>query len=805
MALTDFGKLLLRPIPQKGASLVPGVALVFGLATIFYFPALILGRTLAHGDIATLDAPFFDFLARVFRGEASGQWVGLYGGHPLFAEGQAAMANPLTIVWAILITPIVGPVYAMNLFRWAIMIAAGIGVIGLCRSLGAKTWSATFAALAVIFSAIWVHHQYALPVFHALCWSPWVLWAMECLLKRPSLRSASALGAASAALLFAGYPQILHGTVLFALATLAVAPLQAVGRREWAESWKQRAAFGGFAIAVGAGLAAAQFLPLIELTGYSHRHGGVGLPFGGLTPFLSYAKGIFITQQSSAGGGYWHGTGSALVVVLAAVCALVPAPARAKSYIAGAALLTILGMEFATPLFNIIYSNHLIPGLHYFRQMAPYLPIATLGIAVAAAFGLEGLAKLISRQTREPGSAWSLVEPARGPTYLLAAGLIGWSAASPRPASNVALQCGILLLCIGIALDLCKRRREKFLASLAVALLVAEILLLRMQPFRYWPSTILSKPPTVMAVQSVPHWRDYRAMDVSQAVLIAFVPERSSDIPIRASQLMGLLTPMTPLRWDIPSMDAHLALPLQRRTAIQENLVDEIFNRNSSKPPGLRYIDFLGVRFIGTGGPLSTPGFRVLSADDRPQSQIAKKGPEVFIMENEAALPRFQVYTSYRIVGSLDAALAAMRELREPSLVVEVPDPARLSGLPPGIDGDGPLQAQAAKLEVFSAADTLYRIKVDARQPVWLFVADANYPGWEATIDGASVPVFSAQVLGKAVAVPAGTHTVAFRFRSRSFQAGLAVTLTTLLATVVLLGWDVRRRGRHRLRSCAEG
>jgi uncharacterized membrane protein YfhO len=63
----------------------------------------------------------------------------------------------------------------------------------------------------------------------------------------------------------------------------------------------------------------------------------------------------------------------------------------------------------------------------------------------------------------------------------------------------------------------------------------------------------------------------------------------------------------------------------------------------------------------------------------------------------------------------------------------------------------------------------------------WLFLADANYPGWEATVNGVKQPVYSAQVLGKAVRLAAGRNQVTIRYVPWLFYIGAALSAATLL------------------------
>jgi hypothetical protein len=84
--------------------------------------------------------------------------------------------------------------------------------------------------------------------------------------------------------------------------------------------------------------------------------------------------------------------------------------------------------------------------------------------------------------------------------------------------------------------------------------------------------------------------------------------------------------------------------------------------------------------------------------------------------------------------------------------------------------------------------------------PGRLVLADPPYPGWSVTIDGHSAPAREQDNLFRAVDLPAGRHTVEWRFEPRSVRTGLYVTLATLLAVV---GYFVviRRRSKDSIRA----
>ena len=81
----------------------------------------------------------------------------------------------------------------------------------------------------------------------------------------------------------------------------------------------------------------------------------------------------------------------------------------------------------------------------------------------------------------------------------------------------------------------------------------------------------------------------------------------------------------------------------------------------------------------------------------------------------------------------------------------------------------------------------------------WLVFAQSWYPGWRATLDGRPAAVLRADVALMAVAVPAGRHEVRLMFAAPLVWAGLAIsgaTLALLLAAAAVGLWRGRRRSR---------
>jgi hypothetical protein len=71
--------------------------------------------------------------------------------------------------------------------------------------------------------------------------------------------------------------------------------------------------------------------------------------------------------------------------------------------------------------------------------------------------------------------------------------------------------------------------------------------------------------------------------------------------------------------------------------------------------------------------------------------------------------------------------------------------------------------------------------------PAYLLLTDTFDPGWSATLDSQRVPIRPAYVAFRAVALPAGKHTVVFTYQPAGFTLGLFISAAGAILTVLLL------------------
>jgi hypothetical protein len=173
-------------------------------------------------------------------------------------------------------------------------------------------------------------------------------------------------------------------------------------------------------------------------------------------------------------------------------------------------------------------------------------------------------------------------------------------------------------------------------------------------------------------------------------------------------------------------------------------------------------LDFLGLKHVLLPPTLPMPTrFRKLETFDG-----------VALFENRVALPRARMMTEVRTASGEPEA---EQLVRSPKF-----DPRREAV----VETDRPLGSGEGEVIWKERTSDRIALEVVAKRNGVLVVADTDYPGWEATVDGAPAPILRANLAFRAVEVPAGTHRVEFRFRPASARHGLIASTLFLLLSV---------------------
>jgi hypothetical protein len=115
-------------------------------------------------------------------------------------------------------------------------------------------------------------------------------------------------------------------------------------------------------------------------------------------------------------------------------------------------------------------------------------------------------------------------------------------------------------------------------------------------------------------------------------------------------------------------------------------------------------------------------------------------------------------------------------------------DPRRTVALeqpPPPLGEASPESDQASIIQY--SPETI-QIGVQAAAPAMLILSDIAYPAWRASVDDTPTQVYIADAALRAVAVPAGKHTVELHYTSAALPVGAAITsLSVLLLAAALV------------------
>jgi Bacterial membrane protein YfhO len=161
------------------------------------------------------------------------------------------------------------------------------------------------------------------------------------------------------------------------------------------------------------------------------------------------------------------------------------------------------------------------------------------------------------------------------------------------------------------------------------------------------------------------------------------------------------------------------------------------------------------------------------------------------VYENVAALPRAFVVPNARVVAARAEQLQQLATgAVDPRSVVLLDEGASDELAPTG----GP-QPGSVTYRAVGANET--SIDVRGTAGGYLVILDPYWPGWVARRDGQLVPILRANVLFRAIPVPAGDHQVVLSYEPVNARAGLLVTALAGLLALGILAWrPVRRLGR---------
>ena len=213
---------------------------------------------------------------------------------------------------------------------------------------------------------------------------------------------------------------------------------------------------------------------------------------------------------------------------------------------------------------------------------------------------------------------------------------------------------------------------------------------------------------------------------------------------------------------------------------------EPIRRRLFGEQPAGRLAAWLGGRVVAFDGPFGDPEFNALASlgCDLERTPLNEGYP--WLYRNRSAMPRARLVTAWAPVASLpgkdalepflDGVQAGEIDVRNTVYLAQAPDPA-------------PVASPTDLPEPVFVVDGLNEVVLETAGPVpaLLLLADMMAPGWQVQVDGKDAQLLAADLVLRAVALPAGPHTVRFHYGDPAVRAGLTLSAGGMILLVLLL------------------
>ncbi len=212
---------------------------------------------------------------------------------------------------------------------------------------------------------------------------------------------------------------------------------------------------------------------------------------------------------------------------------------------------------------------------------------------------------------------------------------------------------------------------------------------------------------------------------------------------------------------------------------------EQIRKRLYSNEPALRLASWLSAGIVSFDVPFTDAQLGVLSSLGADLQLASALNSQPVFYQNSNAVPRARLLTHWEKVSALPE-----KDALQPFLdgvqagEIDVINTVYLSQEPSPLPS---ITAESLPLPVFQK-DGLGEVVLTVESPVpaLLLLSDMMVPGWSAEIDGQLVPLLTADLVLRAVAVEAGKHTVSFKYSDPGVSRGLTLSIIGGILTLIM-------------------
>ncbi len=198
----------------------------------------------------------------------------------------------------------------------------------------------------------------------------------------------------------------------------------------------------------------------------------------------------------------------------------------------------------------------------------------------------------------------------------------------------------------------------------------------------------------------------------------------------------------------------------------------------------LNFLNLLNTRYIVSRDSFSMPG----------QFEIVGNFGGIYLYRNLTALPRAFAVFNYRAVKNGEEAIAQLRrpDFNPAKTLFFLEDPQ-----PEAWQPDTTLALIPAEITDRQAES--YKTTVELPRPGFLFLSENFYPSWKAYESGKELKIYRANVTFRAVNLPAGKHTVEWRYVPELYKKARTVTWACSLLVLMAAAFTFWRGRRNKI------
>jgi len=775
----------MKKIPKTGILLGIIIALAFSFTILrVYHPSATQVSPVASHDLYKYYYQMYHYAAEQISGWRFPLWNPWQScGQPFMATHQCGLFYPPNIVYLLMPTHMaLGAAFLIHL------ILSGMFTYLCARRFGISQYGSLLAAITFMFAGHITYHIGEPSNFYCAAWTPLMLYLTKRLCDAPGLGTMVLLACFSSVQYMTGFEQhymytlyLMLGYVIFHFAVVA---------KKRSES-KQLARLGIYLALAGIltiGLSAVQLIPTTEMVFLSGRPAEplTDLQIIGLRPVLLHwtgfeasSRNFFLSLLDPSQGLVPYGYAGLLPLLLAPF-------AFANKQQRGYSLFLSSMIMFCCVVSMAEWGEWTwvlrIPTVPIFRVIYRIMYIAAL------CFGLL------------TGIAWDEFQSRFGPSHE------GQSPAR-RFIASLPLVVGLPILWAMVWHSRFETSRSLFVAAcLALPLIALRVKALRAGFLLCQVALVVSLFVDLASASVKPLIFPARTLEVYHRFdqTWKFISERQNHQRsffqfsfldrkhIGMGDKYGQLKHIRTIADYEPLASKRLQdfmVFLQRKPFRKHTIFYGRFSDLYPKTSRMRLFDLMATRFFVVhrpyAGGIFAPGQMEWWASPPENFKLAYEEPDARVYENPSALPRAFVARNYRAIENPEKMLeeldSATFDPMTEVLLFETPPKTE-----PAMNKESNVLETSDEVTFLRDDSECVQIRAKTPRPGFLVLSDSYYPGWEATVNGKSRPIYLANYTFRAVPIDEGESIVQFTYRPASFKWGMRISLISLAICAVM-------------------